>query len=314
MGTLTRRGFLAASGAAAGALAFPGAMGVQAQGEPIIDIHQHVGYSGRPDAVLLTHQRAMGVTTTILLPAGRSTIRPSTHEGVANGLQAEALGNDACYEFAKAHPDEFRFGANDVPDLDGATQEIERQLARGAIVIAEQKFGIACDAPEMQAIYKLAERRRVPVLMHWQFGMYNHGFERFHTMLERFSRVTFIGHAQTWWANIDAGHADQTVLYPKGAVTPGGLTDRYLRDYPNRYGDLSAGSGLNALTRDETFTRGFLERHQDKLIYGSDCNDHVGSGEKCQGAQTIAAVRRLSANRGIERKLLHDNSTRVFGL
>lgn len=296
-------------------MAFPRlSSGLQAPGDPIIDIHQHVGYSGRPDDVLLAHQRAMGVTTTILLPAGRPATRASTHEGKANGLQAEAMGNDACYAFAKAHPRAYLFGANDVPDLDGATDEIGRQIDRGAIVIAEQKFGVACDSPEMQAIYRLAEARRVPVLMHWQFGMYNHGFDRFPAMLEKFPRVTFIGHAQTWWANIDANHRDQTVLYPKGPVTPGGLTDRYLRDYPNMYADLSAGSGLNALTRDEAFTRDFLTRHQDKLLYGSDCNDHVGSGEKCQGAQTIAAVRRLAASKGIERKLLHDNAKRVFGL
>ena len=296
-------------------MAFPRlSSGLQAPGDPIIDIHQHVGYSGRPDDVLLAHQRAMGVTTTILLPAGRPATRASTHEGKANGLQAEAMGNDACYAFAKAHPRAYLFGANDVPDLDGATDEIGRQIDRGAIVIAEQKFGVACDSPEMQAIYRLAEARRVPVLMHWQFGMYNHGFDRFPAMLEKFPRVTFIGHAQTWWANIDANHRDQTVLYPKGPVTPGGLTDRYLRDYPNMYADLSAGSGLNALTRDEAFTRDFLTRHQDKLLYGSDCNDHVGSGETCQGAQTIAAVRRLVASKAIERKLLHDNATRVFGL
>jgi len=296
-------------------MAFPRlSSGLQAPGDPIIDIHQHVGYSGRPDDVLLAHQRAMGVTTTILLPAGRPATRASTHEGKANGLQAEAMGNDACYAFAKAHPRAYLFGANDVPDLDGATDEIGRQIDRGAIVIAEQKFGVACDSPEMQAIYRLAEARRVPVLMHWQFGMYNHGFDLFPAMLEKFPRVTFIGHAQTWWANIDANHRDQTVLYPKGPVTPGGLTDRYLRDYPNMYADLSAGSGLNALTRDEAFTRDFLTRHQDKLLYGSDCNDHVGSGEKCQGAQTIAAVRRLAASKGIERKLLHDNAKRVFGL
>lgn len=296
-------------------MAFPRlSSGLQAPGDPIIDIHQHVGYSGRPDDVLLAHQRAMGVTTTILLPAGRPATRASTHKGKANGLQAEAMGNDACYAFAKAHPRAYLFGANDVPDLDGATDEIGRQIDRGAIVIAEQKFGVACDSPEMQAIYRLAEARRVPVLMHWQFGMYNHGFDRFPAMLEKFPRVTFIGHAQTWWANIDANHRDQTVLYPKGPVTPGGLTDRYLRDYPNMYADLSAGSGLNALTRDEAFTRDFLTRHQDKLLYGSDCNDHVGSGEKCQGAQTIAAVRRLVASKAIERKLLHDNAKRVFGL
>jgi len=296
-------------------MALPGvAPRLAAQGEPIIDIHQHVGYSGRPDHVLLAHQRAMGVTTTILLPAGRSVQRPSTHDGVANGLQAQALGNDACYEFARAHREAYLFGANEVPDVEGATQEIERQIARGAVLIAEQKFGVACDAPEMQAIYTLADTHRVPVLMHWQFGMYNHGFERFHTMLERFPRVTFIGHAQTWWANIDANHRDQTVLYPKGPVTPGGLTDRYLRDYPNMYGDLGAGSGLNALTRDEAFTRDFLTRHQDKLLYGSDCSDHVGSGPTCQGAQTIAAIRRLAASKAIERKLLYENAKRVLRL
>ena len=285
-----------------------------AQGAPIIDIHQHVGYSGRPDDVLLAHQRAMGVTTTILLPAGRPATRPSTHDGGSNGLQAQALGNDACHAFAAAHPGEFLFGANDVPDLEGALDEIGRQLDRGAVVIAEQKFGLACDAPEMHAIYRLAERRRVPVLMHWQFGRYNHGFERFGDVLAQYPRVNFIGHAQTWWANIDARHADQTVLYPKGPVTRGGLTDRYLTEYPNMYGDLSAGSGLNALTRDEAFTRDFLTRHQDKLLYGSDCNDHVGRGEKCQGAQTIAAIRRLAGTPQIERKLLHDNAKRMVGL
>jgi len=285
-----------------------------AQDAPIIDIHQHVGYSGRPDDVLLAHQRAMGITKTILLPAGRPATRPSTHDGTSNGLQAQALGNDECYAFAQAHPGEFLFGANEVPDVDGALDEIRRQLSRGALLIAEQKFGLACDAPEMHAIYRLAEERQVPVLMHWQYGRYNHGFERFGAVLKQYPRVTFIGHAQTWWANVDLRHADQTVLYPKGAVTPGGLTDKYLADYPNMFGDLSAGSGLNALTRDEAFTRGFLERHQDKLLYGSDCNDHVGSGAACQGAQTIAAIRKLAPSKAVERKLLHDNAKKMFRL
>jgi predicted TIM-barrel fold metal-dependent hydrolase len=80
------------------------------------------------------------------------------------------------------------------------------------------------------------------------------------------------------------------------------------------YGDLSAGSGLNALTRDEDFTRDFLTRHQDKLLYGSDCSDVDGAGPKCQGAQTIAAIRRLSASKRIERKLLHGNAAALFRL
>lgn len=307
----SRREFLNATSVALLGAAVQGAAD---GGEPIIDIHQHVGYSGRSDAVLVAHQRAMGVTTTILLPAGRPANTASTHFGKANGLQAQAHGNEACYRFAAAHGQAFRFGANEVPDIKGATGEIERYLKRGAVLVAEQKFGVECDAPAMQAIYQLAQDHRVPVLMHWQFEMYNYGFERFHVMLKKYPRVTFLGHAQTWWANVDQEHRDQSVLYPKGPVTAGGLTDRYLSDYPNMYGDLSAGSGLNALTRDEGFTRDFLTRHQDKLVFGSDCSDHEGAGPTCQGAQTIAVIRRLAASRQIERKLLYENARRLFRL
>jgi predicted TIM-barrel fold metal-dependent hydrolase len=282
--------------------------------EPIVDIHQHLGYSGRPDDILLSHQRVMGATTTILLPAGRPVSRPSTHDGVSNGLQAECLGNEACRQFAKTHGKAFAFGANEVPDIEGATEEIERYLKRGGVIIAEQKFGVECDAPAMQKIYELAQAHRVPVLMHWQFQMYNYGFERFYKMLEKYPRVNFLGHAQTWWANVDKNNADQTVMYPKGPVTSGGLTDRYLSDYPNMYGDLSAGSGLNALTRDEDFTRDFLTRHQDKLVYGSDCSDLEGSGPKCLGAQTIAVIRRLAGTKVVERKLLYGNAKKLFRL
>jgi predicted TIM-barrel fold metal-dependent hydrolase len=313
---MERRDFLSASsllllGAAAQGI---GLTGASAAVEPIIDIHQHLGYSGRSDEAFLAHQRTMGATTTILLPAGRPANTPSTHDGVSNGLQAQCLGNEACFTFAKSHRKGFKFGANDVPDIAGAVEEIERYLKRGALLIAEQKFGVECDSAEMQRLYQLAQSYHVPVLMHWQFKMYNYGFERFYKMLEKYPKVQFIGHAQTWWANIDKNHNDQTLLYPKGPVTPGGITDRYLSDYPNMYGDLSAGSGLNALTRDEPFARDFLRRHQNKLLYGSDCNDAVGSGTNCIGAQTIAVLRRLSGSKHIERKLLYSNARRLFRL
>jgi predicted TIM-barrel fold metal-dependent hydrolase len=304
---------MTASGMALAGLAVPAAAADAVQpAEPIIDIHQHVGYSGRPDEGLLAHQRALGATATILLPAGRTVNTASTHQGVSNGLQAQCLGNEACLHFARAHPKAFLFGANDVPDLDGAIDEIEKYLKLGAALVAEQKFGVECDSPEMQRIYALADRHRVPVLMHWQFDMYNYGFERFGKMLAKYPNVNFIGHAQTWWANVDGKHTTDRGLYPKGPVAPGGLTDRYLNDYANVYGDLSAGSGLNALTRDESFARDFVKRHQNKLLFGSDCTDVEGTGEKCLGAQITAAVKRLSGSKEVERKLLHDNAKKLF--
>lgn len=284
-----------------------------AEDEPIIDIHQHTNYLARADEDLVAHQRAMGVTTTVLLPAGSSVVRPSTHEGKSNGLAARTGGNESVRKVATEHA-EFVFGANEVTDLDGALREIERYLQLGAKVIGEQKFGVECDSPESERIYALAEKYGVPVLLHFQHGTYNLGIERFHLVLEKFPKVNFIGHAQTFWANIDAAHADQKVLYPKGPVTPGGITDRLLAKYPNMYGDLSAGSGLGSLTRDEEHTRGFLDRHQDKLMFGSDCPDPVGSGKECTGAQILAAVRRLAGTKQIERKILFENAKRVFRL
>ena len=310
----TRRDFLVATSLPLIGVTAQGQQPADSPEEAVIDIHQHLNYSGRSDAALLAHQQAMGIAMTLLLPAGRSVRTPSTHDGVANGLQAQALGNESCWRFAAVHGAAYRFAANEVPDEEDAAAEIGRYLDRGAVMIGEQKFGVPCDAPEMERLYALADERGVAVLLHWQHGMYNHGFDRFHRILEKFPRVRFIGHAQTWWANIDRRHTDQAVLYPRGPIAPGGLTDRYLTDYPNMFGDLSAGSGLNALTRDEAFTPAFLERHQDKLLFGSDCSDARGAGTECQGAQTLAALRRLSPSRAITRKLLHDNAKKLLRL
>ena len=282
--------------------------------EPVADIHQHTNYHARSNEDLLAHQRALGVTHTVLLPAGAMVERPSTHLGRSNGLAARCGGNETVLAIAREHPGEYFFGANEVTDLEGARGSVEKYLKLGAKVIGEQKFMVECDSPESFQLYALAQEYNVPVLLHFQHGTYNLGFERFHKVLEKFPRVNFIGHAQTWWANIDAAYSDPKTLYPKGPITPGGLTDRLLRDYPNMYGDLSAGSGLLALTRDEELTRGFLERHQDKLMYGSDCQDADATSEKCSGVKMLALVRKLAASKAIERKILFGNAQRVFRL
>jgi predicted TIM-barrel fold metal-dependent hydrolase len=312
----SRREFLHATAAmmAAATLTHP-VSGQDAAAEPIIDIHQHTNYRDRTNAQLVAHQRTMGVTHTILLPSGRPVSRASTADGKHNGLGGVgAGGNETVLTLARELPKEFSFAANDVTDLQSARPEIARFLDLGAILIGEQKFGVELDSPESQNLYALAAEYRVPILMHFQHGSYNLGFERLPKMLEKYPNTVFIGHAQTWWANIDRNHTDQTVLYPKGKVTAGGLTDRFLADYPNLFADMSAGSGLNALTRDEDHTRGFLDRHQNKILYGSDCDDRVGSGTACSGSQTIAAIRKLSPSKAIERKILFGNSQKLFRL
>ena len=310
--SLSRRRFL---GSTAVALTASSSLkdAVAGDKDPIIDIHQHTHYHGRTDDKMLSHQRAMGVTTTILLPAGRPVKRPSTHNGRSNGLAAKTGGNDTVMAIAKKYPNEFIFGVNEVPDLPDMQKELEKYLKAGAVIIAEQKFKVPCDSKYVWAIAEVAQEFNVPVLMHFQHNSYNLNFERFHRTLEKFPKVNFIGHAQTWWGNIDKKH-DQKVMYPQGKVTAGGLTDRYLKNYGNMYGDLSAGSGLNSLIRDEEHTKGFFERHQNKLLYGSDCADSIGRGNGCQGSRTIAAVRRIASSKKIERKLLFENARKLFKL
>ena len=274
--------------------------------DPIIDIHQHLNYAGRSDLELLRHQRHMGITQTILLPAGSEVIRPSTHMGKSNGLAAKITGNDAACVFAANHPIEYFFFANEVPDLPNARQEIEKCLHR------EQKFGVDCDSQWMAGIFDIAQDYQVPVLMHIQHDMYNTNFLRFESMLKKYPKVNFIGHAQTFWANIDANITDQTILYPKTPVKAGGFTDRLLSDYPNMFGDLSAGSGLNSLQRDTDHAKDFLERHQDKLMFGSDCDDRSGFGPVCSGSDAIIMIKRLSATKEIERKILYENAKKMF--
>ena len=267
--------------------------------EPVIDIHQHTNYLDRTDEELVRHQQTMGITKTVLHPAGSKL-----------GLAVNAGGNDSVVALARQHPDKFLYFANEAPDLPEARRVMEKYLKTGAIGIGEQKFPVEVDSKAFRLVPEIARDFGVPILMHFQHKHYNFGLDRFHKVLEAFPKVIFIGHAQTWWGHIDRNH-DPEVLYPKTRFTPGGITDRLLADYPNMYGDLSSGSGLNAVTRDEEHAREFLERHQDKLMFGSDCSDRAGQGEGCIGSKLLAAIRRL-ATPEVARKILYANASRVL--
>ena len=268
--------------------------------EPVIDIHQHTNYSGRSDAELIAHQREMGVAKTVLLPAGSKF-----------GLAAGAGGNDTVVAIARQYPKEYVFFANELPDIPETRPVIEKYLKMGAIGIGEQKFHVDVDSVHIDLVASIAREFSVPVLLHLEHNTYNLGIDNLHKVLDRHPRVNFIGHAQTWWGNIDKNHV-QTVMYPKTPVTPGGITDRLLSDYPNMYGDMSAGSGLNSMLRDEDHARDFLKRHQNKLMFGSDCNDRKANGPDCLGSKILAAIRRLAPDDQARRKILYANAQRVL--
>lgn len=308
---ITRRSFLALTGSAA--VANSAFSQVAAAGaEPIIDIHQHQGYQGRSRQQFIAHQRAMGVSMTVILPSARAFDRQADGSRL-DPERAKSAGNENAVALVARNQREFVRFANELPTISQGLKTIEQNLQSGAVGIGESKFEIDCDSPHIERLAELAQSFRVPLLMHFQHGKYNKQIQNFHKILKKFPRVNFVGHAQTWWGNIDRNH-DQTVMYPKGKVTAGGITDRLLGEFPNMYGDFSAGSGNNALMRDEEHARGFLQRHQDRLMFGSDCSDTVGHGPRCIGSRTIAAIRKLAGSKQIERKLLYENARQLLKL
>ena len=96
MMTLSRRAFLATAGACFGAGG------------------QHTVYGTRDGEQLVVHQRAMGVTRTVVLPVGT---RP--------GLKPGAGVNQSAVDLARKCRRQFVFFANPVPDDPNTQREIE---------------------------------------------------------------------------------------------------------------------------------------------------------------------------------------------
>src|SRR5258707_722532 len=109
----SRRDFLITSPRLCLGAAFGAAERGDAPTQPVIDIHQHTNYSGRSNDQLVAHQKAMGVTTTVLLPAGKFY-----------GLDAQCGGNMTVVALARKYPRSFAYFANEVADLPDARNEI----------------------------------------------------------------------------------------------------------------------------------------------------------------------------------------------
>src|SRR5438128_9489466 len=260
-------------------------------GSPVFDLHFHL----RPQpASNVAHLDGAGVTKANLLTRG----------GVLDHMKA----------LQAAAPGRFTwFNSYDVTQPD-AEQVLTQAVKNGAQGLGEMKFHVAADGPELRRMYALAADLRVPILIHFQEvdhapneGTWSTGFAKtFASILKAYPRTTFIGHADAFWANVSADYHNESV-YPSGRVARGGVTDRWLGDYPNLFGDMSAVSCNTAITRDPEFTADFLKRHQDKLLFGSDCSCGDGHGAgysnpaapgmagKCVARETLSVLKRSTS-------------------
>ena len=143
--------------------------------------------------------------------------------------------------------------------------------------VGEYVANIPFDDPLHMNVFRQVEQAGLPLTFHIGptrggcYGCYDDlGLPRLEKVLKAYPTLKLLGHSQPFWAEISADVTDETRRgYPGGPVTPGRLV-QLMRDYPNLYGDLSAGSGLNAISRDPEFGYGFMEEFQDRLLFGTD--------------------------------------------
>jgi predicted TIM-barrel fold metal-dependent hydrolase len=308
---ISRRGFLETVASAAAAPLFTIQGGPANEwGSPVFDLHHHMRQAA---AANLAHLDGAGITKANLLTRGAA--------------------QDPVKALAALAPARFTwFSTFDITKPDAEAQ-LTQAVKDGAQGFGELKFHVAADGPELRRIYALAADLRVPLLVHFQEvdhfegeGTWSTGYAKtIESLLKTYPKTTFIGHADAFWANVSAGYHNEAA-YPSGPIARGGITDRMLGDYPNLFGDCSANSGNNALSRDPSFTPDFLKRHQDKLLFGSDCSCADGHGGgvsqannpaaarlagKCVARETLSVLK-TSASPEIFRKISWDNAHRLL--
>jgi predicted TIM-barrel fold metal-dependent hydrolase len=113
-------------------------------GGPVLDIHLH---PRRQEGGELEHANGSGVTKAVLL----------TGSAMADHSKAVVAKN----------PERFVWFVGADMTKPDALAVLRKNLAAGAIGLGEMKSHVACDGPEMRAVYSLAAEMNVPVLIHF---------------------------------------------------------------------------------------------------------------------------------------------------
>ena len=188
---------------------------------------------------------------------------------------------------------------------------IERYVERGCKGFGEILTGLWIDDYRLMKLYEVCGHFGLPIVIHIDKyrNMDDLGLHRFEKVLQTYPDTVFITHAQHWWSEISADVTEEErSSYPQRPVTPGGRADQLLQQYDNLYADLSANSGLTAITRDPEFTIDFFTRHQNKLLYGSDI---VSKGQILKNHEAIAEV---DVDSKIKKKVFYSNSKKLLNI
>ena len=289
-----------------------------------IDIHVHTAaYKGIP---------RMGTTETYASPEELTVMYE--HLGIERGVILPACNPECEYQLQSMkeimtitdrYPDRFSWFCNIDPRMGGNSSLfdlsyfLEYYKDKGARGVGEICANLSFDDPYVVNLFHHCEKNHMPVIFHMGtqaggcYGLIDDlGLPRLEKALIRFPGLIFLGHSQAFWAEIgrDVDHETRRGC-PKGKVAPGRVVE-LMRKYNNLYGDLSAGSGYNAVSRDPEFGYTFIEEFQDRLYFGTDIC--APSNEPMLSFWLDDAMRAGKISESAYQKVCRGNATRLLGL
>ena len=207
----------------------------------------------------------IGVERGVLLPPGTcpefttERLSPREAENIAKKY-SDTIG----WWFCGVDP---RFGSNN--DKTNFSHYLNYYKSHGARGVSELISNISLDDPRMLNLFSHCEACGMSVTLHFGKPEYDYGvvdelhLTKLEKILQMFPNLVIIGHSVRFWSELDADVTEETRDgYPTGKVIPGRVVE-LMRKYPNLLGDMSAGSGENAIMRDPEFGYAFLEEFQD---------------------------------------------------
>ena len=257
----------------------------------IIDAHNHPDWHGHNLAKFLENMARYNIDKTWLLSweSPRDECDPAYNSCY---VQQDGVNGpipfSKCLSYVERVPDKFILGYAPDPRRPEAIDQLEAAIEiHGVRIYGELKLRMMYDNPDALRMFRFCGKKGLPVVVHIDYELdtgakyprpnwwYGGGIETFERAIKACPDTIFLGHAPGFWSHISGDDRFDKVGYPSGKVLPGGRIINMLRTYPNLYGDLSAGSGCNALKRDPEFAKDFLLEFQDRLLYARDYFDNV---------------------------------------
>ncbi len=195
-------------------------------------------------------------------------------------------------------------------DKQALVDTLKQYVEAGAKGFGEHKPGVAIDHPGSMKLYEACSDVGLPLLFHLdnERNTDKPGLPGLEKALKQFPECIFIGHGPGWWASI-SGDVTQRDLggYPTGKIAPGGAIETLMKKYPNLYADVSADSGVNALSRDPNFAREFLIRWADRTLFGTD---FLSPGQTVRQFDLFEKQLKLPAD--VHKKIVRENTLRLL--